>query len=516
MSRTLGTGVVYLIGAGPGDPALITVRGAALLSRCDVVLYDALAHPALLERLKPGAEARFVGKRGGDSFGGEEAQDAINRELVTLARRGLVVGRLKGGDPLLFARGAEEALFLAREGVRFEIVPGISSPVAVSAYAGIPLTHRDLASSVLFLTGTAREGAGPDGHDWRRLATRAGTICVLMGMRRLAEIAETLIAHGRAAETPTAVVQWGARPEQRVITAPLSEIAALALAEGFASPALVVIGEVVRLREEMRWFDNRPLFGKRVLVTRAKAQSSDIADALRELGAEPVILPTITIVPPKDGAPLARAARELGSYDWVALTSANGVAALFDELARAGLDARAFGSARVAAIGPGTASALLARGVRANLVPDEHVGEALARAILAETKAPRVLLPRAEIARDALPDAIRAAGGVIDVVAAYASRGPSEDERAALRDAMRAIDVVTLTASSTVENLVAALGADASAILAKTTVASIGPVTTATATRLGVRVDVTATTYTIEAMLAALEAHFLDRAQQFR
>jgi uroporphyrinogen III methyltransferase / synthase len=523
----VANGKVYLIGAGPGDPSLLTLRAADVLGRCDVVLYDALAHPSLLDWMKPGAEARFVGKRGGEY---SEPQEAINRALVEHATQGKLVGRLKGGDPLLFARGAEEALYLAERGIPFEIIPGVSSPVAASAYAGIPLTHRDLASSVLFLTGTAREGTGPDGHDWQRLATRAGTICVLMGLRRLREIAGALIAYGRDPQALTAVVQSGSRPDQRTITGPLERIADLAIEAGIVGPALVIIGAVVGLRERLRWFDTRPLFGRRVLVTRAKEQAGRLTRCLMEAGADAVAAPTIAIHPPDDPAPLAAAVARLGGYDWVALTSANGVERLFAEIERQGRDARAFGAARVAAIGPGTAAALAARGIRADLVPGEFRGEALAAALLEASGAapagrassegassegaggrwPRVLLPRARVARDAFPEAVRAAGGEVDVVAAYESRAPGAGDVARLRELLASgkIDVVTLTAASTVENLVAMLGAEAPRLLSGVALASIGPITTAAAERAGLSVAVTAEVYTIEGLVSALERHF--------
>jgi uroporphyrinogen III methyltransferase/synthase len=498
-------GKVYLIGAGPGDPGLITVRGREVLGICDVVLYDALAHPALLSYLRPGAAAEFVGKRGGEE---SEPQESITRRLLELAREGKIVGRLKGGDPLLFARGAEEAQALAEQGVPFEIVPGIPSPVAVAAYAGIPLTHRDLASSVLFLTGTPRAGAGPDGHDWRRLATRAGTICVLMGMRRLREIADSLIENGRPPETPTAVVQWGARPEQRTVVAPLRDIADRVEQERIGSPALVIIGPVVALREQLRWFDNRPLFGKRVLVTRAREQASVLSRRLREEGAAPVEVPTITLHPSPDPERLARAAREVRSYDWLALTSPNGVARFFEALDAQDLDARALGDVRVAAVGPGTAAALRERGIKADLVPKEFHGEALAEALLAASQGPRVLLPRALVARDVFPERIRAAGGEVDVVAAYETRAPGEETRGRLRELFRerAIDLVTLTSSSTVTNLLDLLGDEGPALLEGVTLASIGPITTATAEKAGLQVAITAASSTLEGLLEAMKA----------
>ncbi len=503
----MSTGLVYLIGAGPGDPGLITVRGVEALGRCDVVLYDALAPEALLEHVRPGADVRFVGKRGGEE---SETQASINAQLIELGRAGHVVGRLKGGDPLLFARGAEEALALEEAGIAFEVIPGVTSPVAAAAYAGIPLTHRDLASSVLFLTGTPRDGLGPDGHDWRRLATRAGTLCVLMGMHRLREIASSLIANGRPASTPTAVVQWGTRPEQRTVVAPLDRIADEVERAALGSPAIVIIGQVVGLRERLRWFDRRPLLGWRVAVTRAREQAPALARRLRAVGAAPLVVPTIELHPPADLGPLDRAAREASRYDWVALTSANGVASFFAALDRQGLDARALGGVRVAAIGPGTAEALRERGVRADLVPGEYRGEALAEALLgASERPPRVLLPRAAVARDVFPDAIRAAGGEVDVVTAYVARRPDASTADRLRAwlAEGSVDVITLTASSTVTHLLELLGDDARERLAGVTLASIGPITTATAERAGLTVAVTASTYTLEGLVDALEQH---------
>lgn len=511
----VSTGKVYLIGAGPGDPGLLTLRGADVLGRCDVVLYDALAHPSLLSWMKPGAVARFVGKRAGQY---SESQDAINRALVEEARAGKIVGRLKGGDPLLFARGAEEALYLAEHEVSFEIVPGIASPVAVSAYAGIPLTHRDLASSVLFLTGTAREGTGPSEHDWQRLATRTGTLCVLMGLKRLREIASALIAHGRSPDAHAAVIQSGSLPTQRTVTGPLSKIADKAIEAGLAGPALVVIGEVVTLRTKLRWFDDKPLFGKRVLVTRSAEQAPALSRLLREAGAEPIAIPTLRIASPADPEPLARAVSELARYDWVALTSANGVTHLFAELDRQGKDARALGRAKVAAVGPGTAAALAARGIKADLVATEHQGEGLAEALLA-TRQPgdapmRVLLPRARVARDVFPDAIRAAGGQVEVVAAYETLPGSDEDAARLRELLRAgaVDVITLTSASTAENLVAMLADEATALLSGVRLASIGPVASAAAARLGLQVAVTAEVFTLDGLMKALQGAFTDHS----
>jgi uroporphyrinogen III methyltransferase/synthase len=488
-------GKVFLVGAGPGDPGLITVRGLELLSRADAVLYDALAHPALLDAC-PNAEKRHVGKR----YGQESAsQDAINEALVALARAGKQVVRLKGGDPLLFARGAEELQALHDAGIPFEIVPGVSSPVAASAYSGIPLTHRDLSSSVTFITGSDREGKEWSPGSWLKLSTATDTICILMGMRRIEEIMVAIIAGGRSPDTEAAVIQWAARPEQHVVTGTVATIATRARAENVANPAVIIVGDVVSLRERLRWFDNRPLFGRSLLVPRPAEQGRTTAAAIRARGANPVLLPAIEIRDPADMAPLAKAVAELGAYDWVLFTSANGVERFLSALKRAGRDARAFANAKIGVIGPKTAATLSTFGLTADTIADEFIGEGLARAVLARGTPKRVLLARALVARDTLPEMLRAAGAEVDVVPL---RG--HFERAEL-------DVALFTSSSTVGAVVAALGPSARELLASVTVASIGPITSRTLAEHGVAVDVVATTFTVDGLLDALEAHFLSK-----
>jgi uroporphyrinogen III methyltransferase/synthase len=450
-----------------------------------------------------------VGKR----FGERSADQAhITSQLVELALAGKRVVRLKGGDPLLFARGGEEALALAEAGIAFEIVPGISSPVAASAYAGISLTHRELSSSVTFITGSDRAGVEWSPESWKKLATATDTVCILMGMRRLDAITRALMDGGRSAATPAAVIQWGARPAQRTLTATLGNIATLAREAGLTNPAVVVVGEVVRLRDELRWYDSRPLFGKRVLVPRPLEQGKHTAKAVRARGAEPVLVPLIDIAPAPDPDRLKRAVLEAADYDWVVFTSANGVERFFAVVRSVGRDARVFGKARIAAIGPKTAAELEQRGLMPDLVAREFVGEGLARDLLDKGPPGRVLVARALVARDALPDALRAAGAEVDVVAAYETK-PVPDAGAALRLRIEAgeLDVVLLTSSSTVTELAARLGAEAHALLSRVTLASIGPVTTKTAEELGLRVDVAANVYTVEGLLDALEAHFQPR-----
>ncbi|RYZ08122.1 MAG: uroporphyrinogen-III C-methyltransferase [Myxococcales bacterium] len=498
-------GKIWLVGAGPGEPGLITVRGQSVLSRADVVLYDALAHPALLEAC-PQAELRNVGKRYNEE---SAAQGEIIRQMIELARQGKRVVRLKGGDPLLFARGAEEALALAEAGIQFEIVPGIASPIAASAYAGISLTHREVSGSVTFITGSDRAGKEWSPASWKKLATATDTICVLMGMRRIGEITRAIIEGGRAPTTPAAVIHWGARPEQRVVTSTLEHVAQAAADAGLKNPSIILIGEVVSLREKLSWYDSRPLSGKRVLIPRAVEQARDTASALRERGAVPVVMPMIEIAPPPDLAAFSAAVAEMGRYDWVLFTSGNAVEQLRTELLRTGRDARAFGSARVGVVGPKTAEALAKLGIKADLVAQEFVGEGLSSALLAHGTPARVLLLRALVARDVLPDALRAAGTRLDVVAAYENK-PLHGAGAELAEKVRRdeLDAILFTSSSTVTSTLEALGPDGQELLSRVALGSIGPVTTRALAAAGLAPTVQAAVYTVEGLLDALEQHF--------
>lgn len=509
-------GVVYLVGAGPGDPGLITVRGDELIATADMILHDELVHPALLERARAGASIRFLGKPGGDPEMRARAQGAIEAELVALAREGKRVVRLKGGDPFLFGRGSEEAEALVAAGVPFEVVPGIPSPTGAAAYAGISLTHRDLASSVTIVSATTRDGQP---FPFAELRGVRGTICVLLGMLHLDAVVAALIAEGgRAPDTAVAVIQWGTRSEQRVVSGPLDAVAARVREAGLGSPAVIVVGPVAALRASLRWFDARPLFGKRVLVTRPAGQAGGTADLLRRKGAEPIELPAIQIGAPPDPARVVAAARALDRYDVVAFTSENGVSWFFRTLTAEGLDARAFGRARLAAIGPGTAASLAARGVRADIVPAEFRGEGLAGAILgdpvvaarlADHRA-RVLVPRALVAREVLGEMLRDQGCEVDIVPVYETTPASASRAAELaaRVEAGALDVVMLTSSSTADSLCDLLGPRAPELLRGVLVASIGPITTRTAEGRGLTVGVTATESTIAGLLAALESHF--------
>jgi uroporphyrinogen III methyltransferase/synthase len=477
---------VYLVGAGPGDPGLITVRGAEVLARADVVVYDRLSVASLLDLAPPGAERISVGKAPGRA---SLPQAEINALLVERGKAGEEVVRLKGGDPFLFARGGEEVAALRAAGVPFEIVPGITSAVAVPAYAGVPVTHRGLASTFTIVTGQEGEAGVP--VDWEALARLGGTIAVLMGVAKRAEIAGRLMAGGLPADTPVAAITWGTRPEQRTCRTTLGRLSG----EAIESPAVMLIGGVASL--DLPWYEQRPLFGKRIIVTRAREQASGLVERLHELGAATVELPVIEIGEPADGGEALRAsAGRVGDYDWVAFTSANAVSRFFAALGAVGADTRALGGRRVAAIGPGTAEALAAAGVRADLVPERFVAESLLEAF--PDGPGRVLLPRAAVARDALPAGLAERGWGVDVVEAYLTAiGQPAPEALA---AAAAAHAVTFTSSSTVTNYLAVAGD----VPVPPVVACIGPVTADTARAAGLTVDVVAAEHTIEGLVTAL------------
>ena len=501
-------GSVALLGAGPGDPELITARALRRLREADVVLYDALVHPDLLSHAKPGAELVFVGKRAGRV---SERQTSINEQLLQAAKRGKNVARLKGGDPYLFGRGSEEAEELAAHGIPFEVVPGVASPMAASAYTGISLTHRNLASSVAYVTATESVEKDESAHDWDKLATATQTLVFFMGLRKLDSLMERLVAHGRSPSTPAAVVSHASLPSQRTVVGTVGDIAERVRAAGLEMPALTIVGSVVSLHDSLRWFEKLPLFGKRVLVTRPEGQGDEMARLLRDAGAEPLEVPAVQITPAEDPGPLAAAVRALAPYAWVVFTSSNGVRFFFAALAEAGLDARAIGSAKVAAVGPATRDALAEHGIRADVVPDDHRGEGLAEAILAlgPLSGARILLPRAAVAREVLPEKLREAGAHVDIVTAYRTLPAPSERFQALREelAQGRVQVVTFTSSSTVDRLMEGLGPDARTLLERTCIAAISPITAATAQKHGLTPRVVAREYTAEGLVRALVAH---------
>ncbi|MCH2109185.1 MAG: uroporphyrinogen-III C-methyltransferase [Polyangiaceae bacterium] len=505
-SALLEQAKVSLVGAGPGDPDLISVRGARLLSEADIVLYDALSHPELLDYC-PQAEILDVGKRYGRRA---TPQPEITELLLKYAATGKKVVRLKGGDPIIFARGSEEALALAEAGISFEFVPSSTSAVAASAFAGIPLTHRELSSSVTLITGSDREGKEWSPEAWRKLATATGTICVYMGMRRIEEITQAIIDGGRDPSTPAAVIRWGARPNQRVLVAPVAEIAREARAAGLASPAIIVVGEVVALREKLRWYDRRPLFGRRVLVPRPRHQAKETAVALRARGADPLMHPAIELTQAPDPGLVERTLAQVDRYDWVVFTSANGARVFCDYLGKHRKDARVLGSARIAVIGSRTADYLKSRNIIPDLIAREFVAESLAEDLLNIGNLGRVLLLRAEEARDVLPEQLIASGAIVDVVPAYATKKVEGEAQARLLEALeQSLDAVLLTSSSMVDSLVVACGSQKS-LLDRVALLSIGPITSATMRRHGLQVALEAPVHTIEGILNAWTEAILE------
>jgi uroporphyrinogen III methyltransferase/synthase len=495
------SGSVFLVGAGPGDPGLLTLRAAELLGRADALLYDALAADPIVALAPPSCERIFVGKRGGNHAMEQREIEAL---MVRLARRGMNVVRLKGGDPFVFGRGGEEAQAMARAGIPFEIVPGISSAIAAPAYAGIPVTHR--AYNAAFTVATAHEdpSKGTPALDWQKLADPRSTLVLLMGAGNLREAMQQLIAHGLSAATPAAIVQNGTRPQQRTVAGTLETIAEDAARIGIGSPAVVIVGGVVRLRDEIAWFEANPLFGKRVLVTRAGHQSQAFARALSALGAEPVVAPAIALGPPDDPLPADRAVDGIAAYAWVVFTSQNGVDAFFQRLARLGADARFLGTTKVAAIGTRTAQRLQEHGIRADLIPARYVSEEIAPVLIrAARQGDRILIYRAQEARDVLPRMLSEAGLRPDVVAAYKTSFTDDPDFAAK---VARADVLTFTSASTVCGFVHLLGGAAAAQAAARgkLVACIGPVTAQAARDAGLEPGVVADVYTTDGLLRAL------------
>jgi len=489
---------VYLVGAGPGDPGLLTARALELIAAADVIVYDRLIPASALEGARPDATLIYAGKEGG---GASMPQSEISELLVSHGVSARIVVRLKGGDPFVFGRGGEEAEALRQAGVPFEVVPGVTAGVAAPAYAGIPVTHRDEASAVAFVTGHEDPSKPSSVLDWGALAAFPGTLVFYMGVRQLPLIASRLVDGGRASSEAAAVIERGTLPDQRVVTGTLETIASVAADAAVRAPALVVVGSVVGLRERLAWFESRPLAGITVAVTRARAQASGLASRLADLGAAVIEAPAIRIVPLDGPAP------SLADYDLVCLTSPNGVRLLFARLAAAGLDARALAGARVAAIGPGTASALRSFGVIADVVPSERfVAEGLVDA-LAGVDVRRALVARAAGARDVLPDALRSRGAEVDVLALYETVASplTQDQLAAVQDA----DYVTFTSSSTVRFFLESAGAVAGRSRAR--MVSIGPVTSATLREHRLEPDVEATRHDIDGLIDALVADAASR-----
>lgn len=498
------SGTVYLVGSGPGDPGLLTVRARQLLVECDAVVHDALVHPALLVPASVGRPRPYelypVGKRGG---GPSARQDDIETLLVRLGREGKKVVRLKGGDPFVFGRGSEEAQALAREGIPFEIVPGVTAGIAVPAYAGIPVTHRGLSTSVTLVTGHEDPAKGVSDTHWESLARVGGTLVVYMGVGRLEGIVRALVDAGMAEDTPAAAIAWGTYERQRVVEAPLAALPAAVQHESLGAPAIIVVGEVVRLRDEIGWFDRRALAGRRVIVTRARVQASELTARLRALGADVIEVPTIRIES-LDQEPLRAALRRLESYEWLVVTSRNAAALIWEGLRALDRDSRALHGVRICAVGPGTADALLERGLAVDVLPRRFVAEGLVEALRgrSDVAGSRVLFPRAAGARELLPAELRDMGALVDEVEIYRTV-PEAADAASARKLLEtgAVDAVTFTSASTVRHFVDTVG-ESAAMRAKAI--SIGPVTSAAARDAGLDVAGEAAEARIESLVSAV------------
>jgi uroporphyrinogen III methyltransferase/synthase len=494
-------GVAYLVGAGPGDPGLMTARSLELVATADVVMYDRLIPEGAIAGARPDAELVYVGKKPGDPA---MPQEEIQALIVERALSGRSVVRLKGGDPFVFGRGGEEAETLREAGVPFEVVPGVTAGIAATAYAGIPVTHRDDASAVAFVTGHEDPDKPESAIDWQALAAFPGTLVLYMGVKNLPSISANLIEAGRDSEQPAAAVMRGTLPDQRAVVATLATLPEAVAEAGLGAPSILLFGDVARHRERIAWLERRPLHGRRVVVTRARAQASGLARTLAGLGAEVVELPAIRIEPLIESDEVADAIEAVHAYALVCLTSPNGVRLLFEALASRGLDARALAGATVAAIGPGTARELRSRGLIPDIVPPRSIAESLIESLREVEVAERpVLIARAREARDVLPEALAERGARVDVVPLYET--VREEAEPALIEAARDADYVTFTSSSTVRNFVEAMRAGADGI-GRPRVVSIGPVTSETARELGLEVAVEATRHDPGGLLEALLA----------
>jgi uroporphyrinogen III methyltransferase / synthase len=504
-------GTVFLIGAGPGDPGLITVKGLERIRSADVIVYDYLAGQHFVHEAKPSAELIYVGKKGRDHT---VEQPDINQLLVAKARAGKSVARLKGGDPYVFGRGGEEAQELVAAGIPFEVVPGVTSAVAAPAYAGIPVTHRDHASLVTFITGHEDPNKEESAIDWDILARNPGTLVFLMGVKNLPFIAQSLIAHGKPADTPAALVRWGTTPRQVSLVSTLQDIPDEAKRRKMKAPAVLVVGSVVSLAPTLGWFERKPLFGKRIIITRSREQSRKMAHCISELGGEAILFPTIQLSAPKDTTALDDAIRRVGEFDWVVFTSVNGVERFFRRFFEIRQDIRDMAGPRMGAIGPVTAGEIRKHGLKVDLLAKEFVAEGVLEMLSdADVRGKRFLIPRAEKAREILPETLVQRGGEVEVVSVYRTVLPDSSDIDAARELLerKAVHAITFTSSSTVTHFIQMIGAgDVAALLEGVVVASIGPVTSATLKENGLPIHVEASEYTIDGLVSALARYFGD------
>lgn len=501
-------GKIYLAGAGPGDPGLITVKALEAIKDADCIIYDFLANARLLGYAKKGAEAVYVGKKGSLKT---MPQDDINRLIIKKAKQGKVVVRLKGGDPFIFGRGGEEAEAIVKARLSFEVIPGVTSAVAAPAYAGIPLTHRDMASSVTFITGQEAPLKKRANIEWDRLSTGRGTLVFLMGWKNLALISKKLLRNGWPPSTPVALIRWGTMTKQKTIKGRLDNIAALSLKANIKPPVITVVGDVVRLNEKLDWFESKPLFGRRVLITRAAEQAGVFARLLEGFGAEPIEFPTIKTIALPDYTKLDRAINRLSTYDWAVFTSANGVKYFIERLYRLGYDLRELKGVKFCAIGPKTEEEIKKLGIKVDLVPKEYKAEAIIEALGKKgIKGKRFFLARALKAREILPEEITRQGGHIDVAPAYMTIMPKEKVREIKKLLKQgSIDAVTFTSSSTVSNFAALFGKkELPVLLKRAKIACIGPITAGTAREHGLKVDIMPKKYTVPALTEAMADYY--------
>lgn len=495
-------GYVYLVGAGPGDPKLITIKGSECIAKAEVLVYDRLASRRLLTLARPECELIYVGKSPDRHT---LRQEEINQLLVDKGLEGKIVTRLKGGDPFVFGRGGEEAEALLDAGIQFEVVPGITSAIAVPAYAGIPVTHRDLTTSFAVITGHEDPTKNETTIHWDHLAQSHGTLVFLMGMQNLPMISQKLMENGKKPTTPVGIIQWGTRPEQRTLVGQLDTIATEVKEQGFTNPSIIIVGDVVTLREKLQWFEKKPLFGQRIIVTRARHQASELSQAIEALGGEAWEFPTIEIAPPSDNSYLLNAINNLQEFQWLIFTSVNGVEAFFTELKLQERDVRDLVGLEIVAIGPATQVALEKKGLRVAYVPDEYRAEKIIEGLASRVVAgQKVLLARAEEARDILPVALKAMSVEVWDVPVYKTviGGANREElKSLLSD--KAIDSVTFTSSSTVRNFMTIIDGDVS-LLDKVSLYSIGPITSATAQELGLTIFKEAAQYTISGLVETL------------
>jgi uroporphyrinogen III methyltransferase/synthase len=499
-------GEVYLVGAGPGDPGLITVKGLECLRKADVIIYDRLVDDSLLEETSLGSEKIYVGKgRGCHAM----EQKEINLLLIDKARQGKIVARLKGGDPFVLGRGGEEAEVLKANDIPFEVVPGVSSAYAVPAYAGIPVTHRRLASSFTVITGHEDPGKGESSIDWKKISTGSDTLVFLMGMGNLTHITAKLVQNGRPPSTPIAVISQGTSPQQRTLVGTLEDIGARAQKDYFEPPAVIIVGEVVKLREKIRWFDDLPLFGRRVLVTRAEHQNKELRRLLMERGAMPVEMPVIKIRPPVSWQKLDRAIQNLAGYDWIIFTSVNAVEIVWKRLRAKKLDARQFAGTKMGAIGPATAGALEAKGLYADYTPKTYTSRSLLTGMSKmDIAGRRVLLPRADIAGDELTKGLTKLGARVHQVTAYRTVKVNRLFAQAVQMLVKGeVDVITFTSASTVNDLLNVLGRKCETVK-KAKLACIGPVTAKTLVARGLKADIVAHEHTMVGLVDAIERYF--------